>query len=83
MSKKTEAATADTLPPPAPEFTPVTVVIEDSDGILEKLREVGVTATRDPSPGVIVTLDHPFRVFAGDKVIVDKPGHWRVEKLNA
>lgn len=79
MSKR-DKEIADTLPPPA---APVSVVIEDSDGCLAALREVGVTATRDISPGVIVTLDKPVRVFAGDTIVIDGPGQWHVEKLNA
>ncbi|HEX6464228.1 MAG TPA: hypothetical protein VFZ98_07245 [Vicinamibacterales bacterium] len=59
------------------------MTITDEDGCLEALRAAGVTATRDISPGVIVTLDKPVRVFAGDKIVVDKPGQWHVEKLNA
>lgn len=80
---KNDKEIADTLPPPAAEAALVTVVIEDSDGCLAALREAGVTATRDVSPGVIVTLDKPVRVFAGDKIVVDAPGQWHVEKLNA
>ena len=55
--------------------------------LIEILREYAgrelPTATRDVSPGVIVTLDHPVRVFDGDKITVDRPGHWVVEKFSA
>lgn len=86
MSKKDKDiadafTSSDTQPPPA--ALPAPITITDESGCLEALRAVGVTATKDISPGVVVTLDKPERVFAGDKIVFDAPGRWHVEKLSA
>jgi hypothetical protein len=85
MSKKTsQPDDSDTLPPapaPPPAAAPdESIVVDDSDGGMLALREFGVTATRDLSPGVVVTLDKVHRVFAGDRIVRRAPGQFEIVK---
>lgn len=83
MNKKSnqpdDAATADTLPPAAPEDTKGvgdSIVVDDSAEGLDRMREFGLTVTADIHPGVIVTFDHPTRLRNGDEITRTAPGKY-------
>lgn len=57
-----------------------TFTIDDSPNGVLNARLFGATVTTDVNPGVIVTLDQPYRLFNGDTLIKDANGAIRFER---
>jgi hypothetical protein len=57
-----------------------TITIDDSPNGVLNIRLFGATVTTDTNPGVIVTLDQPYRLLNGDTLIKDANGAIRFER---
>ena len=57
-----------------------TITVDDSPSGVLAMRLFGVTVTTDTNPGVVVTIDKPYRLLNGDTLIKAADGSIRFER---